>query len=915
MHQVISTHLNNNYYIFFLLLVLGVPSGLFAQESDSLQVDTILAEVDSLPGDSAQTFSRVRQKLPYKVSKDTFEAPISYQAKDSMWYDIVNQQVHLFGAAEVTYQELKLQAGYIIFDMKDNIVTAESFPDSTGKIAGKPTFFEKDQNFSAQKMRYNFKTRKGIVYQGRTFQEGLHIHSGITKLSMKGGEKEENEEDDVIYSSNSLFTTCDHDHPHYGIRSNKQKIIPDKIVVVGPSNLEIAGVPTPLWLPFGFFPISKGQSSGIIFPRDFERSESWGFGLENIGYYFALGQHFDLQLTGSIYTRGSWSANAFLRYKQRYRYNGSFRLGYSLRKTESPGLPNYSRNDSYIINWTHAQDSKAHPSQSFNANVNIQTNNFLSLNNDDARNVLANSLSSNITYRKSFPGKPFNLTTSFTHSQNTRTRDVTINFPRVDFNMRRIFPFERKNSTGKEAWYEKIGLDYQFQAQNEFQATDTTLFKRTTLENAQYGIRHQTSVNANYTILKYFTFTPSFSYTEKWFFKTAEKSYDPTLMIQYDTIYLGPDSSDFNLVPIDTTFGAVNDFTNNEFKALREFNTGASLRTRLYGTVNLPKGPLKAIRHVATPTVSYSFSPDYTNPVWGYFDSVRVVGPEEEYEQYSVFEGGVYSGPSSGGLSSSINFAIDNIFQAKVKSRRDTTGKNVKKINLFDNARVSTSYNMAADSLHWRPLNFTARTRFGKFTQMRINWQYSFYNINENNREIDQFYREATGKMLRFEHFRIGFNTDLGSQQLGKLFGVKPKTAQRNENQDGNQTEERQQPSGFFDFIGRTRFTHLIEFSYEPIDGRDTFRITSHNLSLRGFSINLTPNWRFSLDNIGYNFITNNLTYPSFALQRNLHCWQLEFNWQPQRGTFGFRIGVSNTPLDFINIPYNKRNYDPPDVF
>ena len=390
------------------------------------------------------------------ISENALDEKVTFGAKDSIDFDNAENKMHLYGDAFVKYEGLELKAGYIVLNLDSNIALAQTFIDSIGKLGGQPSFSDGgSQNFKADKMRYNFKSQKGIVYGVSTTQSNLFLTGTKTKfITNEISKGDSTSTENILYNRRAIFSTCDLPHPHYGIRSGKQKVIADKVVVAGPSNLEISGVPLPIVLPFAVFPLKQFKSTGLIFPQGYEYSPQWGFGLDGVGWYFPISDYVDLRMTGQIYWHGTWGINADSRYRKRYKYNGNLNLSYSSRKSIGDPL----RTNSYAIRWSHNQDSKAHPTRRLSGNVNIQGNGFQSVNNNDAQSVLQQTLSSNISYSQSFPGKPFRLSANMNHSQNTQTNKVTITLPSLNFQMDRIYPFKKKggSSGNKEKWYEKI---------------------------------------------------------------------------------------------------------------------------------------------------------------------------------------------------------------------------------------------------------------------------------------------------------------------------------------------------------------------------------------------------------------------------------------------------------------------------
>ena len=408
-----------------------------------------------------------------------------------MIFDNIQNLVHLYGAAYVNYKTLKLTAAYIVIDLKNNIANAKPLPDSVGKLRGLPNFKDESQEFTAGEMRYNFRTQKGVVKEVTTKYNDAYVHGGLSKfVSSKGDSTKTGDakRDDIAYSTDAIFTTCNADHPHFGIHSSKQKVIPNKLIVVGPSNLIIGDIPTPLWLPFAAFPLSKGKQTGLIFPRDYEYNQVYGFGLRNLGWYFPLGDTRDLTLQGDIYVRGTWGLRARSNYIKTYKYTGNFELGYDSRINED-ALANINRVPSWSVNWQHSQDQRANPLFTFNASVNLQGSkskeyaNYQSSVNNDFRRATTSTISSNVGFTKTFPGKPYSLTGGANVTQNTATRIMTISLPSLDFRVQTLFPFKNNKRVGNEKWYEKVSFQYASSLQNRITTQDSALFTKKVLEN------------------------------------------------------------------------------------------------------------------------------------------------------------------------------------------------------------------------------------------------------------------------------------------------------------------------------------------------------------------------------------------------------------------------------------------------
>ena len=918
-------HLKNNVTKYLLFIGLCCFSSvLYGQVPDSIKTKNPASDTirPLFPRFSAKDSLPRTVKKSVKISKDALEEEVVYSAKDSMKLDAVNEVVYLYGEAEVKYTTVTLKAGYIVFDMANDIVYAEYLIDSSGQQSQRPVFTEgANEPITSEKIRYNFVTKKGMVYNTTTTQAGGYVNSGVAKIVGKQDSVEHSE--DIIYGQNAVYTTCSNpEHPHYGLRSSKQKIIPNKLVVIGPSNIEIMGIPTPLWLPFGFFPLTKEgqQSTGLIFPQDYEYSPNWGYGLRGVGWYFGLGEFADLQLVGDVYMRGSWGVRATGRYKKRYKYTGSLGLGFSRRITGDPIADKTTPQNAFSVTWNHSQDSKANPTQTFRANVNMQTNGFQSTNSNDAQSVLQSEMTSNISYQKRFAGTPLSLSASFGHRQNTQTHAIRFNLPTLDVNMRRIFPFQRKKAGGKEQWYEKIGIGYTGKVQNTITGTDTALTQLDALDFS-YGAKHSVPISANFKLFKYINVSPFINYNERWYLNTVNKTFDNTILVDRDTIF----DSENNPVSIqtDTTFGQVIDGTESGFRSLREFNTGVSFNTQLFGLMNFRRGPIKAIRHIAKPSVSFSYTPDYTGSFlgrsWNYFDDVQYdTRYPDELQQYNRFQGGLFGQASQGG-SQSMSYSITNIFEAKVRNRRDTINP-LKKVKLLNNLSLSGNYNFAADSLKMSVININGNTTVLK----RINLSFGLTadplaaNTSTNSR-IDSYEWAQNKRLARLTSFRLSANTRIDSKFLDELFGKKPKEKPKNANPTGQRSGSGQslgQAQGNtksnYGILSNLSVNYSFALRRQYIEGVDTMIVSQNNIRLSGGTVNLTTKWKVTIGGIGYDFVKKSFTYPDFRLHRNLHCWEMGFSWQPQRGTYSFYVRVKQpSQLDFLNLPYNRNNFDP----
>ncbi len=473
--------------------------------SASGQIDStslISSNPPALALDSTRTSGD--EALQVRVSKSAIESPVHYSAVDTQWIDMRRKEVHLIGQAHVSYQDIELDAGYIIFSFQTNVVTARGILDSSGQLVQKPHFKQGSQQFTAKEMRYNFRTKKGFSLENTTLEGDLHVLTERTKFVGAA----EDSLDNQIYGKGAIITTCDEEIPHYGIRSTKQKIIPDKSVIIGPSNLEIAGVPTPLWLPFGFFPITKSRKAGLVFSLDYDYRDELGYGLRGIGYFTPLGPYANLSILTDIYTRGSYRVSIRSDYNRRYRFSGGGEVTWTDLGREVPETGKIERERLFKVIYNHRQDPKANPYHNISGRIQFESSAFSRLNYYDANNVLANTISSSMNYRRTWLGKPYQFTAALTQSQNLRSGQIDMTLPEASFVVQRIQPFKRKGG-GQEKWYERIGMTYSANLISRLSGPDSTFFTQETFKKARPGIRQNASINSNFNVLRYVNVVPS----------------------------------------------------------------------------------------------------------------------------------------------------------------------------------------------------------------------------------------------------------------------------------------------------------------------------------------------------------------------------------------------------------------------
>jgi len=837
--------------------------------------DTI-PETDST---SIDTITLNSSNLWYNLSPDALDELINYNGVDSIVYDLDSGKTYIYAKGEITYQTFYLKADFIEFDWEAKTICAKQMVDSTGKKMELVYFKDGDEAFYAEDMCYNFGTKKGKIYYFRA-QEGEGY------ISVQQAKKLDN---DAYYGDHLSYTTCDLEHPHFYISAEKAKVMPQKIAVTGPANLVIMDVPTPLFLPFGIFPIKRGQTSGLIIPQ-YGNNFNQGYFLRNGGYYFALSDYYDLALTGDVYSRGSWGLHAASRYNLKYKFNGNFGVDYTKNKIGFGFAPDYSENTGFFVRWSHNQDSKARPNSTFSANVNVGTSDYLS-NNAYSSSYLTNQLNSSISYAQAFPNSPFNLTIALRHNQNTADNTINLTLPEALLSMNRIYPL-KKLSDNREGFLNQFSVGYSMNMRNQISTIDSLLFTPETLDNFSNGMQHKINTTAPVKFLKYFTFSPVFNYTENWYLESIRKNYEPETITDTLVSATGEDSivSYINYVNIDTV---------NGFVAARSFTMSASINTKIYATAQF-NGKLKAIRHVMTPSLSFNYTPDFGAPKWDYYGDYYATPDATTPTAYSIFEQSVYGGPSRGEVGS-IGLNINNTLELKVFSKKDSV-KHEKKIKILESFNFGSAYNIAADSLNFSDIGFSAYTTL--FKSVRINFSGSFdpYVLDTSGRNINEFEWDVNNRVGRFNGGYVSLSTDFNSKRKSNP----------NMNTTAGTEAEREMvwnnPSDYVDFEVPWNFSvsYNLRVSNVPtFEGLDSLS-TTQSATFQG-DVNLTPNWKL-LVTTGYDLQLKDFTYTSIDIYRQIHCWEMSFKWIPFgiRQSYIFNVNVKASVLQDLKLTRRK---------
>ena len=902
------------------------------QLADSLKKTDSLAQPstpDSLQLSSEEAARQERRRR----QRESFDDIIAYKAQDSMV--LIGQSLtYLFGPSTVDYKDKGMDANFMRLNLDSNLVYAHYILDSVGKATAYPKFRDGGESYEAKSLNYNFKTSKGFITGAVTQQGEGYITAERTKMLGNN----------CLYMENGRYSTCDnHDHPHFYFMLTKGKARPQKNVVAGPSYLVLADVPMPIGLPFGFFPFNKSYSSGIIMPKYGEETQR-GFYLREGGYYFAFNDYVDMAITGDWYSLGSWGVNARSNYRKRYNYSGNFNLSYLSTKTgERDVAGDYSESRDFRINWSHSQDAKANPNQTFSASVNYSTSSF----NHNALNTLynpsvaaQNTKNSSINYSRNFPGTPFRLSASIDASQTSSDSMVTMSLPNIAISMNRIYPFKRKKRVGAERWYEKISISYSGQFRNSISTKEYRLFQSDLIRDWRNGFSHNIPISASYKLFNYIDLTLSANYNERWYTYKSVKEYNPTTdRTEYRRVY--------------------------GFNRVYDFSTSASLNTTLYGFFQPWKifgDKVQMIRHRITPRVGMSFTPDFGDAMWGYYDRLNYIdrsgkARSEEYARYG--DGQIFGSPGRG-KSASINFGIDNNLEMKVRTKSDST-ETFKKISLIDNLSLSSSYNLAADSFQLADINASITLRLsesihftlggafdpylyghttdpttGRVSEHRVNklrvfngkgfgslrgtgTSFSYTLSNETFTKIRDFFstkkddqdakgKKAKGKADENDPSKIGAPEDGRDTSLADMAAKGQKSKSLFDTGDGD---------GEYDEDGylKVKIPWSISLSYGVNLQRTTFdpRRDEYNYGLTHslmFSGNLQPtkNWSFNF-NASYDFIANKVANMTIGISRDLHCWSLTANaipFGPYR-SYSITIGVKSSLLH--DVKWDKHGY------
>lgn len=854
---------NRLFRLTWLLLIVVFIGTINASPSISFNIYTNPQVNDTIPTDTGKL---VKDTL--RFSKDALDKAVNYQADDSIIYDIENKMVHLYGKAHVDYDDITLDAAYIQFNWEANTVSAFGLKDTNGKWYGLPHFTQGGEAYDAHELAFNFKTRKGRIVELITQQDEGYLHSDIIKR----------DKDETYFGLYNKFTTCNYSEPDFYISAKKAKVIPKKVIVTGPANLVVAGVPTPLFVPFAIFPFKQGRTNGIIIPEYGERSDL-GFFLGNGGYYWAIKDYMDLALTGNIFSRGTWGLNVTSRYNKRYKFNGNVSVRFMReRNFNTLDGSNFFVNQ-FSVQWNYNLDPKANPNYRFGAGVNFATRGFNRRYTVNADTRLNNQLGSSISFSKNFGTKPLNFTASANHNQNLATGIVSIGLPDITFGLTQVNPFKRSSVVGKPKWYEKITVAYTLNARNNitgidsvlFNGTDANVILRRLMNVAAYGARHTVPVNTSLTVFRFITVTPAVTFNQWFYGKSVIKRWNSdSARVEYDTI--------------------------PGFRNAYEYNASITLNTRLYGMYNF-KGKVKAIRHVLNPNLSFNFRPDFSQERYNVYRTVQTDTAGNK-SLYSIFENGLYGSPGAG-RQGAIGLFLNNNLEMKVRSKKDTiTG--YKKVKIIDRFDLASSYNLAVDTLRLQPLNVRIITTLFQGINANISANWDPYMVDRQSlKRVNIFTYEAERKLMRFTNASFAIN--------GSFRSMTKKQPQKNIQVGPENMSEYElllrYPDFFvdFDIPWNLSFAYALNILNRPLKTKDTL-VLSQTLNLRG-DVSITRNWKVNVTT-NIDLTARRLSTTTIEIYRDLHCWQMRFVWIPV-GTFrsyNFSLNVKSALLQDLKI-------------
>jgi LPS-assembly protein len=837
----------------------------------------LITKPDSLQrGDSIPVTTNITDTFNLKYSKDSLDAPIDYEASDSGVLLVKEKKFILYGSTTTKFKDVTLTAPKVELDQATNILTAYSEKDSLGNMITRADFKQGEQGFQSDIIRYNFKTQKGLTQNTYTREQEFYIQAALFKKVNAT----------TTFAKRVVMTTCEYDVPHFGFVANKGKFISGKVAITGPVHPEFEGVPIPIYLPFGIFPLQNKRHSGFL-PPQFTVNQDFGLGLEGLGYYHVLNDYLDVTLRGNVYSYGGWSANLTPTYRKRYRYNGALNLSWQHTKFNFKGDPDYSLVNTFFVSWNHSVDSRARPGTSFSANVNAGSSKYNQYQTTNPNKNYQNQLSSSITYSKTWANKPFNFTLSANHNQNNATRLINIILPDAGFTVNTLFPFQRKEMIGASRWYEKLGVGYSGVTRNQVAFYDTTALPFSKLlDTMQYGAQHRFPISMSLPPLGPLIVSPFISYEQTWLTHRMGRVWNDATQ------------------KVDTTYDKKGLFIDHSV------SFGVGLNTSIYGKFYFKKFKLEKIRHTIRPNLSFNYKPDLSKQ---YYDVIQT-DPNGYKQAVSQFNNNLFSGYGLGKYGG-ISFGVDNNLEGKWVSKTDT-GRVEKKIRLIDGFGVTSGYNFLADSLKLQPFNLYFRTTLFEKLNITAQGVYDPYVKDSLGHTVDRFVWQGDQPTIgRINSGSVSMSTQFQSKPRdpSKQGGLTPTKNITDptllEDQQRLQDYIQRNPGEFVDFnipwsIGLS-FSLFFNQERQPDLSYKT-KVTS-NLSFNN-SFSLTPKWNFSTNGY-FDINTKQLTMFTMSISRDLHCWQFSANITPigQYRSFSFNVSPKSSVLQ--NLKVNRTRY------
>ncbi|RKS53132.1 lipopolysaccharide assembly outer membrane protein LptD (OstA) [Gillisia mitskevichiae] len=891
---------NSLYILFTIVLVLIFPVLSQAQEVKTKEEVRINAQRDSTITVSDSLTTATTKLIATPVQTDTIKKKpalltdvVAYQAEDYMRLSPRENRMYLYDQAQITYGDLVITAGLIILDNEKNEVYAFGIPDSLGNYSQTPIFTQAQNTVRPDSIRFNFKSKKALVYNSKTEEGAFKVNGEITKR----------ENDSVYFMQNVKFTTSENEEdPDYYFYARRIKFVPKKKIVTGLVNMYIADVPTPLGLPFGYFPLTEEETSGFIIPS-FGQSNNRGYSLQNGGYYFAISEYADLLAVGDYYTNGSYGLRLESSYALRYKFRGNLSFRYENLLSSERGFPDFSQSSVYNLRWSHSQDSKSSPNSRFSASVNLGSSTYYqeSVNQTNTANFLNNTLSSSVSYSKTFQGEPqVNVSVAATHTQNSNTGAINMTLPTVQGSVSRIYPLAPKLGT-KKGIIENINFQYNFRGENRIQTFDSLFFKPQMFKDATYGAQHSIPISTNFKLLNYLSVSANANYQENWVFKTFDRSYD----------------QENNVVVIDTIDG---------FDSFRTYNFSTSIGTTVYGMMNFGEDKkIQAIRHVMRPSISYSINPGFDQYYDQYTIEDEIDPTRNQVVDYTRFQGSLFGSPGQL-YSSSIGMSISNTLEAKVRDK-DSTAIEAKKIKLLNNFSVSTAYNLAADSLKLSLVSMRGSIPIIQDKlDINVGANLDIYALDNNNRRVDKLNINNGGSLFRMTSANVSFGYSLSSKdfELGgenkdklenetfrnggrpdDLFGKSTDLDGKfyDDEEDVFEKDEDKKKNEWYNY--KIPWDLRLAYTMTYNNNARQNEISSHSIMFSG-DVELAPKWVVGASS-GFDIKDGGFTYTQLRFQRDLDSWRMSFNWVPfsARSSWFFFIGIKSSILS--DIKYDKR--------